>query len=492
MIGVLRSIIGWATGSYTIVADYLPKRAEGTLFPLPQIIVELVVTDNDRSKSEQAMDSGNAVFDKAPQFDDAFRRLGLNEDAEQIVAQIDGSRSAAEVASRSGKDIFNVYKLLEALRLLHLVTRAGKPPVEHEVSSAPPPSHFEVDNPDFTLEDVAPTAPAAPIDEWAPAEGATIELPAGHAAAWATAEAESPAPSRSAWDEPAVADPVPAKEIAAQSVLGGAAQSGLASEPQWGFDEAQIEAARRASVPVRAKGDVPTSIAPARVPLKPPSRKGPWVLIIVVLLAAAAAYPAWQWWQSRHTHQPLVVHRSPPQPRRSAGVPPTGAAASMPPAVIAATATAHTAIPNAASKSAPPMFRSVPTATVAPSVEPVSPAAPHLERTTTGVSITNTASASSASSDAMRAKYDEMARGFASQKGGNYTIQFELVCETASITRALSESGDKVWFLSTTYHGRSCYRVFWGRYETSAEALAASKQLPAGIGAVPVVVKIPH
>src|ERR1041385_6936834 len=49
VIGVIRSIIGWKTGSYTIVADYLPKREEGTLFSLPQIIVELVVPDNDRS-----------------------------------------------------------------------------------------------------------------------------------------------------------------------------------------------------------------------------------------------------------------------------------------------------------------------------------------------------------------------------------------------------------------------------------------------------------
>ncbi len=73
VIGILRSIIGWKTGSYTIVADYLPKREEGTLFPLPQIIVELVVTDNDRSKSEQAMESGNAVFEKGPSFEDACR-----------------------------------------------------------------------------------------------------------------------------------------------------------------------------------------------------------------------------------------------------------------------------------------------------------------------------------------------------------------------------------------------------------------------------------
>src|SRR6266566_10082706 len=117
VIGIIRSIIGWSTGSYTIVADYLPKREEGTLFSLAQIIVELVVTDTDRSKSEQAMESGNAIFAKAPNFDDAFRRLGLNEDAEQIVAQIDGNSTAADVAARSGKDIFNVYKLLEALRM---------------------------------------------------------------------------------------------------------------------------------------------------------------------------------------------------------------------------------------------------------------------------------------------------------------------------------------------------------------------------------------
>ena len=139
VIGILRSIIGWKTGSYTIVADYLPKREEGTLFPLSQIIVELVVTDTDRTKSEQAMESGNAIFEKAPNFDDAFRRLGLNEDAEQIVAQIDGNSTAADVAARSGKDIFNVYKLLEALRLLRLVTRTDKPPAEHEVSAAATP-----------------------------------------------------------------------------------------------------------------------------------------------------------------------------------------------------------------------------------------------------------------------------------------------------------------------------------------------------------------
>lgn len=487
VIGILRSIIGWSTGSYTIVADYLPKREEGTLFPLPQIIVELVVTDNERSKSEQAMDSGNAVFEKSPQFDDAFRRLGLNEDAEQIVAQIDGTRTAAEVASRSGKDTFNVYKLLEALRLLRLVARVGKPPVEHELSAAAPSGSaeaWEVENPDFTLDDVAPTVPLTPAKQWAPAEGETLEIPAVNGAAWATEPVEPQAPSQSVWDEPADDDHFSATEMGTPPPTHGGAESGLAAEPQWGFDEAQIEASRRAAVPVRAKEDVPTSVAPATKPPKPRSRMGMWVLIIVIFLAAAAAYPAWMWWQSRNVPEPVVAVRR-PTPKRSAGVPPAGPAASTPPSVIATSTTAAPAPPQ-------PVRPPAAVATAAPRPASSTTAAPHLERTTTGLAITNTPPASAATSDAMRTKYDGMARNFSAQSGGNYTVQVELVCETASITRALSEAGEKVWFVSTNYHGRPCYRVFWGRYETNAEALAASKQLPAGLGAIPVVVKIPR
>src|SRR5215213_8321206 len=39
VVGVIRSIAASTTGSFTIVADYLPKRDEGTLFPLPQVLV---------------------------------------------------------------------------------------------------------------------------------------------------------------------------------------------------------------------------------------------------------------------------------------------------------------------------------------------------------------------------------------------------------------------------------------------------------------------
>src|SRR5436853_2235403 len=125
VIGVIRSIAAWPAGSYQIVPDYLPKREEGTQFSLPQILVEVVVTDQDRAKFDRALDGGNAVFATSDDFDFEWAKLGLNQDADAIAAWIDGEHSASEIASLSGKDAFNVYKLLHALSLLGVVKAAG-------------------------------------------------------------------------------------------------------------------------------------------------------------------------------------------------------------------------------------------------------------------------------------------------------------------------------------------------------------------------------
>lgn len=522
VIGILRSIIGWKTGSYTIVADYLPKREEGTLFPLSQIIVELVVTDTDRTKSEQAMESGNAVFEKAPNFDDAFRRLGLNEDAEQIVAHIDGSSTAADVAARSGKDIFNVYKLLEALRLLKLVTRAGKPPAEHEVYGE---GAWDVENPDFTIDDVAPTMPLAAVE--APrVDSATMEIPALNIAT----------PAASVWDDPVDDDQFSATEIAAPPPIAPAA------EPQWGFDEAQIEAARRAAVPLHADDAVPTSAMTSDIPPPEPRKSSMLTPLLLLLLVALGAYGGWKSWQKRQTTTPVIATKPTVAPATTSTQPATTSAAPLaaatqsrrnagvsPPTVtkpqLATTSTApatttaiapHVAATTSTPITAPPRTttaaaRIVPTTTTTPariaattntappqraaakpSPKPAAVASnTHLERTAAGATITN-ASTTAASTDATRAKYDGMASDFAAQKGGTHTLQFELVCETASVTRALSEGGGKVWFVRTSYRNRPCYRVFWGRFDSSADANAASKELPASLGSAPVVVKIPR
>jgi len=92
----------------------------------------------------------------------------------------------------------------------------------------------------------------------------------------------------------------------------------------------------------------------------------------------------------------------------------------------------------------------------------------------------------------MRSHYDEMARTFAANATGNFTVQFELVCQSSSLTRAIQEGGSSVWFVPVTYHGQTCYRVFWGHYGTQAEAQRAIGEIPAALGAAaPAVVHVP-
>ncbi len=108
--------------------------------------------------------------------------------------------------------------------------------------------------------------------------------------------------------------------------------------------------------------------------------------------------------------------------------------------------------------------------------------------------ITNTATATPPPANpALRAKYDAMAQKQAADPVGPYTVQFELVCETSSITKAMETGRSAVWWLPTTYHGKPCYRVFWGRFATREEAVKAAAEIPDALhGSPPVVVKIPR
>ncbi len=474
VIGILRSVLGWPGGSYTIVADYLPKREEGTIFPLNQIIVEMIVTDQDRAKFERAMESGTAVFAKTAGFDDGFRRLGLNEDAEQIAAQIDGDRTASEVAGASGKDVFNVYKLLDALRVLGLLERRegfaeparlddfaavgaadAADAWKLEDEPAPPPPKPE------------PPAPLPPMPTW--------DVP--------TAPAVS---ARSVWDEPdEPVVPAEPEEPAYQE---------LGNEAQWGFDEAQIETARRAAVPVGRDDEGSKMTTPTERAAPQPRRVNILVLLLVLVLLAAGGWYGWTWWQGRVAHTeaaavaPPKPHRSPlrQQPMQSTS---TAAPAPITPAPVTP-APAPAAETTDTSKPLPTVQRKSPAPVPAPA--PMPSGTPRIERTTTGAAtITNTPAAGS--SDATAEKYAAMAREFAAKPGGAYTVQFELVCETASITKALRAGGAEVWFAPMSYHGRSCYRVFWGRYDTRDAASTAAKTIPKALaGSAPVVVKIPR
>ncbi|HEY0140535.1 MAG TPA: DUF4388 domain-containing protein [Thermoanaerobaculia bacterium] len=545
VVGVIRSIAAWPTGSFTIVADYLPKRDEGTLFPLPQILVELIVTEADRQRFERAMDGGTAVFTKSADFDDVFRRLGLNEEAESIVAQVDGESTAAEVALSSGKDTFNVYKLLDALATLRILQRTAKPQVEPQVvalpvdddlfsgagvadaadlwNDPPPPPvelgdqpinasgpQFELDEADAfsspTLEvpglsippesDYQPPqpleAPVTPIDP--PVEAQSWDTSASYDD---TAFDEPPAPaSMPAWDTPPrepVAVPIPAPIEPPVD----------ADEEQWGFDEAQIEAARRADVPVSAPA--PIAIPPAAAsrpvrataPVKRSSggRFGLLIALLVIGILAGGGYFGFLWWQRQQEPEPLAqvtqpVRRSRPAVPATATVveapitsttgtlvadggiaPPT--TATLPPATATQPpATATTAAVPPATTTTAPVSRPVP-----PRATPAPPSSVAISRSPAGTAtITNNPpAAASADNDPLRARYDGMARDFAANRSGAFTVQFAIFCQPGSVTNALNAGGSNVWFLK---HGARCYRTYYGRFASREEAANALANLP--------------
>lgn len=473
VVGVIRSIAAWANGSFTIVADYLPKRDEGTLFPLPQVLVELIVTEQDRQQFERSMEGGTAVFAKQPDFDDVFRRLGLNEDAEAIAAEVDGTQSASEVATASGRDTFNVYKLLHAMATLGIVRRTEKPKEDPQFSLDDFAAAGVADAADLWSEPPQPETPMFQLDEAEAMQQPTIEVPIEpmlydmepepvapvSSSAWDDEEpiVETPPPADSkmpAWDSrpltPAAPIPVPIEPPAE------------AEEEQWGFDEAQIETARKAAVPVASASAPPPIPMPVSRPAKPPAktkegkggRFGLILALLLIALLAAGGWYGWQWWQNRQTVEPAPVVAA-AQPVETATVAPVTTTTAAP-----ATTTTAAPVPTATVTPAPA------TATETAALPVVTPKAP----TTTPPPAT-----------AGRERYDAMAREYAANPTGNFTVQIQILCDPANLGKAMAAGGGNVWFVPQSIGGRNCYRVFWGRFETRAEAQAALAQVPAAL-----------
>jgi septal ring-binding cell division protein DamX len=395
-------------------------------------------------------------------------------------------------------------------------------------SEPPQPSE-----PQFELDDTETIA----MPEPEPHVPAYVERPA--VSAWDADEDEEPVTTAKmpAWDTPPrepLSVPMPA-EIEPPAD---------ADEEQWGFDEAQLETVRRASVPLRDRELEPPPddldlVDPAAAP--PPRagrRYGFIVALLAIVILAAAGYGAFLWWQARDaaSSEPLAVTRSPRVQRPPVTAPTTTSSATeasltqtsptqssvgtTTPAPNAATSTTAnaalttTALPKVVTSSAPPtsavsttmapamIARNTPPPATAPrttpsATPPSSAAAP--ARQPMRVTATQPASAASvpatdtqplptftrkappAATTRTRDQYDAMARDYAANATGNYTVQIQILCQESNLAGAIRSGGSEVWFVPQTIAGRACYRVFWGRYATRDAAQSAMALIPASL-----------
>lgn len=501
VVGVIRSIAAWTEGSFTIVADYLPKRDEGTLFPLPQILVELIVTEQDRQKFERALSGGNAVFQKAGDFQEVFGRLGLNEDAEAIVAQVDGTKSAAEVASASGRDAFNVYKLLHAFATLGILT-STKPKVTPEFSLDDEFSSAGLADASDMWSDAAPAQqPEFQFDEPV-AGGATLDMPVSELPnvsfdldETAALPASAPTrPSRSAWDDaddevppaplpppvparmPAWDTPPPAAAVPIPAPIEPPAEE---TQEQWGFDEAQIETARRAAEAPKAK---PAPVPRGKVK-EGGKRTGLLLALLAILVLTGAAYGGFWWWQKQQDRptEPVVVARKQPQP-----APPPATTATAPPAEtgtivevpVTATETTATTATVATTTTQPTSTQPTTTQAPAPMTITAAPPAPAPTPVEALPVVRPRTTAPSTTATPGRARLDEMARQYAANPQGNFTVQIQILCDPGNLEKAIRTGGSNLWFVPQPLGERACYRVYWGHYNTREEAQRALANVP--------------
>jgi hypothetical protein len=363
LVGAMRSIFEWDDAEFSVIRDYVPKREEGTSFEFPQVFLEVLLTSTNREAVDAALQQGELVLAPTADFAGLYPALNLNEEADEVAELVDGSRTAADIASQARADRFNVYKLLVALRHLGLVTPLSPPEIpvvvgeEHHMEEAP----------------VVPSFDEAPL----------------------------------------VPEPTAVNEY--ESV-----------------EEAIVDE-----------------------PVKKSGRGVMLVLALAVVLLLVAAYIL---------GAGKLLKKTPASEPAPAASPSPTAQEPTPLPIIEAPVQEGSPIPT--------LTAAEPAAS--PSVEVAEPSP-----------------APAAGTDPVRSRYDQMALEYArSIAPGTYTVQFGIFCRTDSITRALRDHAQSVWFVPVDFRGESCFRAYWGRYRSREEAAAAMDTLPGALreGATPAVV----
>jgi len=458
LIGILRSINMWDAGSYTLVADYLPKREDGPSFALEQVILELVLTDSDRSKYDALLDSGAAVFRPSALFEEKFPSLGLNQEAAGVVHLINGSRSASDVVSESTSDAFNVYKLMHALNLLGLLEKAsGSPAAGMPQPKISPTIEMPMD---FGI-DVNNSESSPPPDDY------DFGTPSGPGVDLSWQQAAEPEPTEVYQKTdllPSIGDsdystPEPVMpEINLPSVL---------STEDLPREDREPEPAPPMPAPKKPAPQLRTQPAGSGA-----GRKIAFAVVGVVIIAALA-YAGW------------VYFMKP-------GEEPAGNLAATTPAPVGASAQAETATEATTPESVPAEPAATATEPVvetpvetAPAKQSTPPPPPPAPKPTPKPAPTNQTPPSGGG------QYVEMARqNAADARGVPYTVQFALLCQDYSIENAMKVGGSDFWFVPINYQGKSCYRAFWGRYASRADAEKGATTVPSALrGGKAVVVQ---
>src|SRR6266508_858850 len=519
-IEVLSDLLGWLEGEYSFDPDTRPAAGDWTL-PVPRLVLELFLRSRDRTLVEHYLGPSDLPLLRADSFDEEFETFGLTPDAVAVVALIDGRASAEEIAERAPAEEFAVLKLLAALTTLGLVHpaeaapepgREAPPPIQPgtEALEAPPQAEAE---PKPVPQEAAqlgageeiepePQGPAAPVKE--PLEEPETEPAPQAEEKWTQPAAESgsgeemPESAREPPTEPAPHEPrVPVDVMPERPEL-------------WVPTEARSEDFEREFPARPADADPPHAakrssgallggllsilvVAVAVLVIVRSRRTSPERDVATNVQPTAQENPVFP---PAETAVPLPAHgaqtvRPSPVVTRLAVIPPTLAATAAPrptqPPTRVLTLPPPTKPPTHAPTLPPPTRPPTPVPTPVPTrVQPTHPptrvpTGPEPTRPTPMAAPTAAAAVrGEATRSAWIARAERDRRALSSRRNVRYAVQLELACEIPTLENAWNRDKPPgtMWLLTTSYRGRTCFRVLWGRFVSLPEAREAKVRVP--------------
>ena len=479
---ILTDLYGWKEGTYQFVERSLPKGAIDLELSTPRLIFNSVRRIDDRELILKQLGSLDSVLAATPSFDNFLTETTPEPNASEVLRLVDSVQSIKQIGALSTLSEFEVCKILASALLTGALEKSsagtpfavkaasppGPPPSE---ASFPFPGDAAVETTALNTEESGSDSAEAGYTDPQPIPLSEIEHSAALPASQPSGDFAFDEPSSTASSEQKRVPPRPRKmnrgggskkalmAAAALVAIGGIAFA--AYYFFWGQEESSAGATGTSAI-----GTPPVTTRVGQTPKPPPT----------------------------NTRTPPPSTMAPP----TSTPPPTGPTTTSPsttrPPRPSTSPSSGSKTPPKAASSKPPSTKTTPS----PPPRTTTTTAPQRTSPPSNPTPTSTGSRPSTPSG------QPMAQGQQQLKSGNYpqaaatflghlrrvgtdkfTIAVGAFCDASNVSRVVQSSGgsEQLLVLSFDNKGRSCYRVFWGIFDSRAEAQRAIASVPVDIRA---------
>ncbi len=419
--GILYQLLFWESGSYQVLEGPLPKEIVSLGLTAPQIIYNGILQTRDRDWILRHIGSPEAIYAKVSDFEQKYADYHLG--AEQISANIDGSHSLEEIAQSIGIDTFEVCKTVAALQVLELARSQPFKPTQMplSVSETQDPQTVDIDSPEAT-EDVS--------------LGQVMHVP--------TVEELSDPQAEEPYIAQPYSEPVEGQPDLDEIIL--SAEEGESTE---------LSPFRQLNETEQAEEETYDSELEEAVEEHRGWNKGIILVALLGILSAASSF----YYVSKYPNVTKEATSTvvPKVPVTKKGV----TEGTKPPAATTANNNSGTQTPppnEVKSGTQTPTPAQVNSGTQTPTSAQVKPAAQN-----------------SPIDLALNGKVSEAAglwKRELSKQRNRLTIQLEIACQDSTVLEALNlfTKKDPLYVVPLSFHGKPCYRVLYGIYESEDQA----------------------